>query len=161
MRSQASRSGVLLLSGLLLMGASARLLPGAQEKGKTPQAELPKPLVIPEEEKNRKNPISPSPESVEMGGKLFSSQCAMCHGAKGDGKGDLAAELKLDMPDFTPAEWQKKRTDGALNYIINTGHGRMPGQGGRLLEAQKWHLVNFLRALGPSEAQKHESQPKK
>jgi len=160
MRSQAFRSALLLLSGLLLMGAGARLLPAAQEKEKAPQAELPKPLVIPEEEKNRKNPISASPESVQTGGKLFSSQCTMCHGPKGNGKGDLAVDLKLEVPDFTVADWQKKRTDGELNYIINTGHGRMPGQGGRLLEAQKWHLVNFLRTLGPSDAPKHEA-PKK
>ncbi|HSC76927.1 MAG TPA: cytochrome c [Candidatus Acidoferrales bacterium] len=137
----------LLLAGLLLPGLASV----AQEKKEEPQAELPKPLVIPEEEKNRKNPIPSSPESVGTGGKLFSSQCALCHGAKGDGKGDLAVELKLAVPDFTTAEWQKKRTDGEVNYIINTGHGRMPAQGTRLLEAQKWHLVNFLRTLGPAE----------
>ena len=147
MQGQIFRAGLLLVAGLLLTGPVA----AAQEKKETPQAELPKPLVIPEEEKNRKNPIPSSPESAETGGKLFSSQCALCHGAKGDGKGDLAVDLKLAMPDFTAAEWQKKRTDGELNYIINTGHGRMPGQGTRLLEAQKWHLVNFLRTLGPSE----------
>ncbi len=137
----------LLLAGLLLPGLASV----AQEKKEAPQAELPKPLVIPEEEKNRKNPIPSSPESVETGGKLFSSQCALCHGAKGDGKGDLAVDLKLAVPDFTRVEWQKKRTDGEVNYIINTGHGRMPGQGTRLLEAQKWHLVNFLRTLAPAE----------
>lgn len=158
MRSQTLRPGLLLLAGLWLMGSGAVL--AAQEQEKAPPAELPKPLVIPEEEKNRKNPISPSPESVATGGKLFSSQCTMCHGTKGDGKGDLATELKFSVPDFTAADWQKKRTDGELNYIINTGHGHMPGQGGRLLEAQKWHLVNFLRTLGASEAPKHEA-PKK
>ena len=161
MQAQTLRPGLLLWSGLFLMSAGAWLALAAQEKKESPQAELAKPLVIPEEEKNRKNPISSSPESVETGGKLFSSQCTMCHGTKGDGKGDLAAELKLSVPDFTTAEWQKKRTDGELNYIINTGHGRMPGQGGRLMEAQKWHLVNFLRTLGPSDAKKNEGQPKK
>ncbi len=159
MRIQTLRPGLLLLAGLWLMGSGAVL--GAQEREKAPQAELPKPLVIPEEEKNRKNPVSPSPESVATGGKLFSSQCAMCHGTKGDGQGDLATELKFSVPDFTTADWRKKRTDGELNYIINTGHGHMPGQGGRLLEAQKWHLVNFLRTLRPSDAQKNEGQPKK
>ncbi len=151
MRSRTVRRGLLLLGGLLLLSAGPGASSAAQEKKETPQAELPKPLVIPEEEKNRKNPIPSSPESVETGGKLFSSQCALCHGAKGDGKGDLAVDLKLAVPNFTTAEWQKKRTDGELNYIINTGHGRMPGQGTRLLEAQKWHLVNLLRTLGPAE----------
>lgn len=151
---------VLLFLAIVLVVGGAGLVPAAQEKKETPEAELPKPLVIPEEEKNRKNPVPASPESVEIGKKLYPSQCGLCHGEKGDGKGDLAVELKLEVPDFTTAEWQKKRTDGELNYILTTGHGRMPGQGGRLQEAQKWHLVNFLRTLGPTEAKKPESPPK-
>ena len=151
---------VLLFLAIVFVVGGAWLGQAGQEKKETPQAELPKPLVIPDEEKNRKNPVPESPESVETGKKLYPSQCGLCHGEKGDGKGDLAVELKFEMPDFTTAEWQKKRSDGELNYILTTGHGRMPGQGGRLQEAQKWHLVNFLRTLGPAEETKHEA-PKK
>ena len=160
MRSRPFRPALLLLTIVFLVGGGVWLVQAAQEKKETPQAELPKPLVIPDEEKNRKNPVPASPESVETCKKLYPSQCGLCHGEKGDGKGDLAVELKFEMPDFTTAEWQKKRSDGELNYILTTGHGRMPGQGGRLQEAQKWHLVNFLRTLGPAEETKHES-PKK
>lgn len=152
--------GALFLVGLpLLTGGFLRA--GSQEKGKEePQAELPAPLVIPEEDKNRKNPIPANDESLEVGRKLFASQCALCHGAKGDGKGDLAADLKLTMPDFTGAEWRKKRTDGELFYIISTGHGRMPGQGDRLREVQRWHLVNLLRTVAPAQPEKPKSSEK-
>lgn len=118
---------------------------GAQKRDTTPAEELP--LVIPEEEKSRNNPIEPTKKSVETGRKLFSSQCTMCHGAKGDGKGDLAEQLNLSVPDFTDSAVQKKRTQGELYYILTHGHGRMPGQGERLRPEQKWHLINFIGTL--------------
>jgi mono/diheme cytochrome c family protein len=151
----------MLLLGLLLTGGSALGLRQEQEKKEGAQTELPKPLVIPDEEKNRKNPIPANEESLEIGRKLYASQCALCHGEKGDGKGELAADMKLTVPDFTTTEWKKKRTDGELYYIMSTGHGRMPGQGDRLREVQRWHLVNFLRTLAPGEAEKAKSPEKK
>jgi len=159
MQSRAFTLGAPFLAGWLLLAGG--LLVSSQEKSKEePQAELPKPLVIPEEEKNRKNPVPANEESLEIGRKLYASQCALCHGEKGDGKGDLAADMKLTMPDFTAAEWKKKRTDGELFYIMSTGHGGMPGQGDRLREVQRWHLVNFLRTLGPVDAEKPKSSEK-
>jgi len=161
MLTRTVKFGALFLLGLLLTVAGFSLA-GSQEKGKEePQAELPKPLVIPDEDKNRKNPVPANEESLEIGRKLFASQCALCHGEKGDGKGDLAADMKLTVPDFTTTEWKKKRTDGELFYIMSTGHGGMPGQGDRLREVQRWHLVNFLRTLAPGEAEKAKGSEKK
>ena len=125
--------------------------PAAQEEKKDAQAEEPKPLVIPDEEKARKNPVSASPESVEAGWKLFRTQCLFCHGERGDGRGEFAQELKLTMPNFTRAESQKNRTDGEFFYIITEGHDKMPGQKARLRPEQKWHLINFIRSLAPPE----------
>lgn len=136
---------------VLVVSVLAMRAPVAQEKSqeaeKPAQAEPAKPLEIPEEEKARKNPVEPTAESVEAGRKLFVSQCAMCHGAKGDGQGDLAQELKLTPPDFTKGDPQKKRTDGELFYVITAGHDKMPAQGSRLRDLQKWNLVNFIRSL--------------
>ncbi|MBI2956438.1 MAG: cytochrome c [Acidobacteria bacterium] len=159
MQTRRFLAGVLLLV-LILPGAAGSLAVGGQEEEKAEeeaQAELPKPLVIPEEEKQRKNAVEATTESVEAGRKLFTSQCAMCHGEKGDGKGELAQEAKLTPPDFTEPETRKKRTDGELFYILTTGHGAMPGQGERMREVQKWHLINFIRSLAP--AQKPADKP--
>ena len=35
---------------------------------------------------------------------LYKIKCAMCHGAKGDGKGELAEEMKISPPALTISE---------------------------------------------------------
>jgi mono/diheme cytochrome c family protein len=111
-----------------------------------PSAELPKPLVIPESEKQKKNPVPKVPEALASGKSLFESQCGMCHGVKGDGKGDLALQKKWPMPDFTDPAWQTKRSDGELFYIMSTGHGEMPAEK-RLPEQNKWEIILHIRSL--------------
>ena len=71
----------------------------------------------------------------------------MCHGSRGDGKGELVGRLKLEVPDFTDPETRKKRTDGELFFILTDGHGEMPGEGARLTPEWRWDLVNYIRTL--------------
>ena len=160
MRNSVALAGCLLFPlAVLLAPARTASLPAQEEKPpaeQTAQEKPPEPLVIPEAEKNRKNPVAPDRESIQRGRNLFSSQCVWCHGPKGDGKGELALADNLPTPDFTAAQ-QKKRTDGELFYILVHGHGGMPGQGSRLREKQKWDLINFIRSLAPAE----KSQPPK
>jgi mono/diheme cytochrome c family protein len=99
-------------------------------------------------DKVRKNPEKFTADSAEAGRKLFASQCAMCHGVTGNGKGDLATTLKLPLPDFTKPTVLKGYTDGELFKILNVGNGMMPGQGQRLSEKHLWDIVNFLREVG-------------
>lgn len=98
-------------------------------------------------DKVRKNPEKFTAASVEAGRRLFVSQCAMCHGIAGNGKGELAATLKLSLPDFTKPVALKGYTDGELFKILSVGNGMMPGQGQRLSETHLWDIVNFLRSL--------------
>ena len=104
-------------------------------------------FVISPEQKALKNPEKFTEASVEKGKKLFMTQCAMCHGKTGNGKGDLAQVMHVSPPDFTNPETLAKRTDGEIFTIINTGSSSMPGEAKRLKENQAWELVNFLRTL--------------
>jgi mono/diheme cytochrome c family protein len=117
-----------------------------QQAGQVPSGDLPKPLVIPESEKKRQNPVPDVPEAIEAGKALYSSQCAMCHGARGDGRGDVAVGMKLRMPSFADPKVQAKRTDGEWFYIMSQGHGDMPGEK-RLVDQNKWEIVRYLRTL--------------
>jgi mono/diheme cytochrome c family protein len=123
---------------------------GLQED--TPPAEpTPKPakaVVVPEAEKKRPNPVPPVPEAIESGRILFQSQCHMCHGKSGDGKGELVAALKLKVPDLTDPKRQSRRTDGEWFYIIRHGHGDMPAEK-RLADQQMWEMIHYVRTLAP------------
>jgi len=124
---------------------------GESEEAKpsdTPQAELPKPLIIPPEARKRENPVPKVQGAIDSGGALFASQCAMCHGADGKGRGDLALSLDMKVPDMTDPKLQKKRTDGDLFYIISQGHGQMPGEK-RLAENSLWEMIPWIRTLKP------------
>ena len=126
--------------------------PGAQgSSGEEQPAPSPppkaKPMVIPAAEKNRKNPLPNVPEAIQNGHQLFSTQCAMCHGENGKGKGDLAPRLSTRIPDLTDPRVQAARTDGEWFYILGQGHGDMPPEK-RLLDQHKWEMVLFMRTLG-------------
>jgi mono/diheme cytochrome c family protein len=105
------------------------------------------PATITAEDKARTNPVKFTEVSVERGKKIFATQCALCHGDKGNGKGELAADMKLTIPDFTQPDTLKDRTDGELFAIIGSGKEAMPAQGSRLTDIHRWNLVNYIRAL--------------
>jgi mono/diheme cytochrome c family protein len=101
----------------------------------------------------RKNPISPTPEGLAEARKLFGYHCAMCHGKDGDGKGDLAVEMKLELHDWHDASSIEKMTDGELFWIITNGRGKMlGGEGDRTTEKVRWNLVNLVRSFGKKPA---------
>ncbi|MBI3895714.1 MAG: cytochrome c [Acidobacteria bacterium] len=99
------------------------------------------------EEAARENPLKPEKESLEQGRVLFESQCGMCHGVKGDGKGSLASVLEVEIPSFTNPETLKGLSDGAVLAMITKGKDKMPGGEGRLTDEQKWKMINYIRTL--------------
>jgi mono/diheme cytochrome c family protein len=125
----------------------------AQEKKETPPpagaatAAAPHPAPISAEDKARKNPVKFTEVSVARGKKIYATQCALCHGDKGDGKGELATDMKLTLPDFTKPDTLKDRTDGEIFTIIGAGQDPMPPQAGRMTDERRWNLVNYLRAV--------------
>ena len=148
------------LVGLLALSlAVASLCPQEKEKqGGKPASETtaaapatppgPHVFTLTPEDAARKNPIKFSEVSVERGKKIYVTQCAMCHGTAGDGKGEMVEVMNIKPPDFTVPEGQKKRTDGELYAIIGMGSPVMPAQGTRMTDNHKWNIVNFIRSLG-------------
>ncbi len=113
----------------------------------SPAPTVPHQFVFTPEQKALKNPEKFTEDSVDKGKKLFATQCAMCHGITGNGKGDLAAVMHVNPPDLTRPETLSARTDGELFTIINVGSPSMPAEAKRLKTNQAWDLVNFLRTL--------------
>ena len=101
---------------------------------------------IPPADAAKENPVKPGPESLAKGKKLYGYDCAMCHGKDGDGKGDMAADIK-NVTDFTNPEALKNRSDGELFYVTRQGKGDMPPEGDRAKDEDIWNMVNYVRSL--------------
>jgi mono/diheme cytochrome c family protein len=134
---------------LLLLPASLFCL--AQQTEKPTEKAAPTEFKIPPEAVKQPNPVKSSPASVAQGKKIYGYDCAMCHGADGDGKGDLAVDMKLKLADYRDPAALKDRTDGELFYIIKNGKGEMTPEGDRAKPDDVWNLVNFIRSLAKKE----------
>jgi len=119
----------------------------AQKQNDQPPAKAPAPEnKSPAQTTDRVNPVKPTEESLSKGKKLYGIDCAMCHGKDGDGKGDMASDVK-NVTDFTNPDALKNSTDGALFYVIRNGKGEMPPEGDRAKDNDIWNLVNYIRSL--------------
>ncbi len=134
---------LLIASLLLLLGSSA---PGQKDQTppKTPTVAA---YTIPDDAVHQVNPVKVTPESIAQGKKWYGYDCAMCHGNAGDGKGEVAADMKVKVSDFTDPATLRARTDGELFYIIKVGKGEMPPEGARMKSDELWNLVNYVRSL--------------
>ena len=116
------------------------------QKAKDEKSAAPAEYKIPPEAAAKANPVKPTEESLAKGKKIYAIDCAMCHGNRGDGKGDMGADYKT-IPDFTNAEAMKSRTDGELFYIIRNGKGDMPPEDNRAKDDDVWNMVNYVRSF--------------
>ena len=116
-----------------------------QEKPKetpAPAAETARPASY-----DKKNPVTPTAEGMASAKKMFGYDCAMCHGAAGDGKGDMVESMKLTVKDWRDPQSLAGMTDGELYEVITKGRGKMTGEGDRLPPDKVWNMVNYVRSL--------------
>jgi cytochrome c5 len=106
----------------------------------------PAPPTIPADAAQLVNPIKPTPESQAKAKKMYGYDCAMCHGASGNGKGDIA-DLKPAPKDYTDPAALKDLSDGQIFYIIKNGKGAMPPDGGRTKPDDIWNIVILVRSF--------------
>jgi mono/diheme cytochrome c family protein len=105
------------------------------------------PPAIPADAAKMVNPVKPTPESLAHAKKIYGYDCAMCHGLNGDGKGDVVADLKLTLKDYTDPNALKDLSDGEIFYIIKNGKGQMPGEGDRAKPEDVWNMVVLVRSF--------------
>ena len=93
------------------------------------------------------NPGRPTAEGMAHAKKMYGYDCALCHGANGNGKGELVASMNLTLKDWTDAAALKGMTDGQLFYIIKNGQGQMTGEGDRAKPDDMWNMVVLVRSF--------------
>jgi mono/diheme cytochrome c family protein len=97
--------------------------------------------------KRLKNPIPPTTDAIAAGKQAYSEHCRNCHGEKGDGKGEKAAELSVAPGDFTDVAAMRRRTDGELFWQITRGRLPMPSFEDKLTDQERWQLVDYIRTF--------------
>ena len=134
--------------------------PAAMAQAAPPQEKKPE-CKVPEEAAKVENPVKAEAGSIREGRRMYDTQCALCHGKAGDGKGDLVESMGLKLRDYRDPAALKDMTDGALFHVLKKGCEQMPGEEGRIKENQLWNLVNYIRSLARKEtvAQKDAPQP--
>jgi putative copper resistance protein D len=85
--------------------------------------------------------------SIASGAAVYREHCAGCHGTTGVGAPPL--------PDLRSAAIARRHA-GELFWLVTHGVRRrgMPPFDGRLAEAQRWDVINYIRALGAAETAK-------
>src|ERR1700686_5585636 len=105
---------------------------------------------VPEEAKQLKNPLQPSPPALKSAGEVYADKCAHCHGDTGKGDGRDAGRYDPAPTDFTDAKRIRSATDGELFYKISEGKKPMPVFKNKLSEDQRWELVLLIRSFAES-----------
>lgn len=83
------------------------------------------------------------------GRALFTTHCAMCHGASGKGDGPAGAALDPAPRDLTRRPYKNGCGPGAIARTVREGipQSGMPAYGEVLSEAQVRQLADYVRSL--------------
>jgi mono/diheme cytochrome c family protein len=92
------------------------------------------------------NPVRPTAGSQERAKKLYTIDCAVCHGDNGNGKTDLATDMQLTLLDWTDPRSLAGKSDQELFDIIRKGKDKMPAEdAGRAKNDDVWNLIVYIR----------------
>lgn len=87
--------------------------------------------------------ISYNPEKAKV---LYDINCAICHGTKGDGQGNLVKREKiLGIPNYADAG--RAITEGSVYHTIYYGKNTMGSYANQLNEEQRWQVVEYVMQL--------------
>ena len=98
-----------------------------------------------------KNPLEATEKRIKKGEVLFMDtaqpmQCLHCHGARGDGTGELGLQAHPPARNFTCAETMKSVSDGQMFWVIKNGiEGTAMPAYPDLADWQIWVLIHYVR----------------
>lgn len=93
-----------------------------------------------------KNPLDSTQVNLDKGGVLFNIYCAICHGNKGDGQGNLVKREKfLGVPSFDDAG--RAITEGSIYHTIHYGKNAMGSYANQLSIEERWQVVAYVLQL--------------
>jgi cytochrome c5 len=138
----------MLKSSLLFFAAALVVIACLPIAGRNPQAAptAPAQSAAP----SGKNPVvKPTAESQAKAKMLYGRDCALCHGATGNGKNDMG----FTMDDWTNPNTLAGKLDSDLFASIRSGKGdKMPPEDvGRANDTEVWNLIVYIRTLSKNQ----------
>ena len=107
---------------------------------------------IPAKYADLKSPVPADDASIERGAKIYTANCAICHGD--GGMGDGPAGTGLDPAPVPIAHTSQMLGDNYLFWRISEGgsaepfNSAMPAFASIIDEQGRWDVINYVRALG-------------
>ena len=101
-----------------------------------------------------KNPLEATEKRIKKGEVLYMDtakpmQCFHCHGARGDGTGELGLQADPPARNFTCAETMKSISDGQMFWAIKNGiEGTAMPAYPDLADWQIWALIYYVQQFG-------------
>ncbi len=84
----------------------------------------------------------------DAGGVVFAANCAICHGAKGDGRGQRREGMNPPPADLTLPPWSDEASATRMHDVIRDG---VPGAAmpswPMLSDRQIWDVVAYIHSL--------------
>ena len=91
-----------------------------------------------------KSPLDSTTVDTEKGKELFNIYCAICHGEKGDGKGNLVKREKfLGVPSYKDREI----TEGSIYHVVTYGLNSMGSHANQLSQEERWQVADYVLKL--------------
>ena len=91
-----------------------------------------------------KSPLDPTTINQDKAKDLYTVYCAICHGEKGDGKGNLVVKEKfLGVPNYKDREI----TDGSIFNVITYGLNSMGSHANQLSQEERWMVADYVLKL--------------
>ncbi len=135
----------MLKSSLLVFAAVALAVVCLPIAGRNPQAA---PAQAPATGKSPK----PTAESQAKAKEIYKRDCALCHGATGNGKGDLATGMNLTLANWTDPKALADKQDSDLFTMIRNGKNQMPAEDpGRASDSEVSNLIIYIRSLSKNQ----------
>jgi mono/diheme cytochrome c family protein len=89
-------------------------------------------------------------ENMARGRERYSINCAVCHGAAGDGQG-VVTKFGLTGVASYQNDRLRQASDGDIFGTISNGKGQMLGYGYNITVDDRWRIVMYVRALQRSQ----------
>jgi mono/diheme cytochrome c family protein len=91
-----------------------------------------------------KSPLDSATINQDKAKELYTVYCAICHGDKGDGKGNLVVKEKfLGVPSYKDREI----TDGSIFHVVTYGLNSMGSHANQLSQEERWVVADYVLKL--------------